>query len=100
MEIESLQALVDMTERLDTLTLGSAVIDFEPDELKDLPALTECDDEDHEDEAFEMVETKDLVTDTFQPNDTEEVVPDSLGPHTHLMGDLMARQAEHVLLQG
>ena len=100
MEIESLQALADATERLDTLTLGSAVIDFEPDKLKDLPALAECDDEDYKDEAFEMVETKDLVADAFQPNDAEEVVPDSLGPHTHLMGDPLARRAEHVLLQG
>ena len=82
MEIESLQALADATKRLDTLTLGSAIIDFEPDKLKDLPALAECDDEDYEDEAFEMVETKDLVADAFQPNDAEEVVPDSLGPHT------------------
>ena len=90
MEIESLQALADMTKRLHTLTLSLAVIDFEPDELKDLPALAECDDEDQEDEAFEMVETKDLVADVFQPNDAEEVVPDSLRSHTHLMGDPLA----------
>ena len=98
MEIKSLQALADTTKHLDTLTLGSAVIDFEPDKLEDLPALAECDDKDQEDEAFEMVETKDLVADAFQPNDTEEVVPDSLRPHTHLMGDPLARRAEHVLL--
>ena len=100
-EIGTLQALADVTERINTLTLGSAQIELESGEINDLPTLEECDSSEDEEDFFQIPETENLVTTKIEPSDLNDSDEDDLpGCHLGLMGDPLARQAVHVLKQG
>ena len=100
-EIRTLQALADATERIDTLTLGSAQIELESGKIDDLPTLEECDSSEDEEDFFQIPETENLLATKIEPSDLNDSNEDDLpGCHLGLMGDPLARWAVHVLKQG
>ena len=100
-EIGTLQALADVTEQIDTLTLGSAQIELESGEIDDLPTLEECDSSEDEEDFFQIPETENLVATKIEPSDLNDSNEDDLpGCNLGLMGDPLARRAVHILKQG
>ena len=100
-DIGTLQALADATERINTLTLGSAQIELESGKIDDLPTLEECDSSEDEEDFFQIPETENLVATKIEPSDLNNSDEDDLpGCHLGLMGDPLARRAVHVLKQG
>ena len=88
MEIGTLQALADATERINTLTLGSDQIELESGEIDDLPTLEECDSSEDKEDFFQIPETENLVTTKIEPSDLNDSDSDDLpGCHLGLMGD-------------
>ena len=80
-----------MTERINTLTLGSAQIELESGEIDNLPTLEECDSPEDEEDFFQIPETKNLVTTKIEPSDLNNSDEDDLpGCHLSLMGDPLA----------
>jgi hypothetical protein len=100
-ELGNLQALADATERIDTLMLGSAQVEVESGEFNDLLALDKCEDSDDEDDLYQLPGTENLVATQVEPSDfADSDWEDTPGFHLGLMGDPLARRAEHVLRQG